>query len=93
MTKRLPEWYHILERLKLVKKMLPCDVPTCWNLTFKMLNTANEYRAAVDELTGNCLMGLCKCKMNDDEFVISKELRDVLLVSHILSITLSVTLT
>ena len=92
-TKRLPEWYHILERLKLAKKTLPRDVPTRWNSTFKMLNTANEYRAAVDELTGNHLMGLHKCEMNDDEFAISKELRDVLLVSHILSVTLSRTLT
>lgn len=91
-TKRLPEWYHILETLKLAKKTLPRDVTTRWNSTFKMLNTANEYRTAVDKLTANRLMGLRKCEMTDDEFAISKELRDVLLVSD-MSVTNSLTLT
>jgi hypothetical protein len=91
-TKRLPEWYRILEKLKLAKKTLPRDVPTRWNSTFRMLNTANEYRSAVDKLTSNRLMGLHKCEMTDDEFAINEELRDVLLVSD-MSVTNSLTLT
>ena len=62
-TKRLPHWFDILKRLKLDKKTLPRDVRTQWNSTFKMLNSANEYRVAIDSLTSNRAMGMRKCEL------------------------------
>jgi hypothetical protein len=81
MMKRLLEWYHILEKLKLAKETLSHNAPTCWNSMFRMLNTANKYRAAVDKLNSGHFMELHQCELTNDEFVISRELRDILLVS------------
>jgi hypothetical protein len=80
--KQLPHWFDILKKLKLEKKMLPRDVRTQWNSTFKMLNSANEYKSAIDSLTGNRAMGMRKCELSEEEFGIAEELRDVLRVSH-----------
>ena len=81
-TKRLLHWFDILKKLKLDKKTLPRDVRTRWNSTFKMLNSANEHRAAIDSLTGNRAMGMRKCELTEEEFGIVEELRDILHVSH-----------
>src|ERR1700726_50431 len=80
-TKQLPNWFDILKKLKLNKKTLPQDVRTRWNSTFKMLDSANEYKAAIDLLTSNRAMGMHKCELREEEFGIGEELQDVLRVS------------
>lgn len=47
-----------------------------------MLDSANEYQAAIDSLTSNKAMGMRKCELSEEEFGIAEELRDVLRVSH-----------
>ena len=35
----------------MVVTLLPCDVTTCWNSTFDMLEYALDHRKAIDALT------------------------------------------
>ena len=87
----LPEWFSILERLAeayeeagkdpLSARMMPRDVSTRWNATFDMLNFAVEYREVIDEITGNMKMKLRQFELTDEEWVIAKQLSEVLKVS------------
>ena len=83
MTKRLPGWYNILERLQLKKQKIPRDVRNRWNSTFRMLNFTTEYARAIDALTGDCVMDLRWYELLREEVRVMKELKDVLHVSHL----------
>jgi hypothetical protein len=61
--------------------MMPRDVTTRWNSTYDMLKFALEYREALDTITGEKEMKLCKYEMDDKEWVIACQLRKVLKVS------------
>ncbi|EMD31757.1 hypothetical protein CERSUDRAFT_59516, partial [Gelatoporia subvermispora B] len=74
----LPAWFHVLEKHGLVKKKMPCDVATCWNSTYDMLEFAVEYRVAIDDMTMDRAMNLRKWELRDEEWVIASQLCDTL---------------
>jgi hypothetical protein len=59
---------------------MPRDVATRWNSTFDMLNYALEHREAVDAVTQRRDLGLRKYELEDHEWAIAEQLRDVLKV-------------
>lgn len=61
--------------------MMPRDVTTRWNSTYDMLEFAVEYREALDAITGDKEMKLRKYEMDNEEWEIARQLRDVLKVS------------
>ena len=58
--------------------MMPHDVSTCWNSTFDMLDFAIDYRTAIDTITSNRDLNLCKYELADEEWAIAENLRDTL---------------
>jgi len=79
-TNILPRWYQVLDELNLVSRMLPRDVTTRWNSTYDMLVVANEYRAALDTITGDRDLKLRKFELTTEEWGVAKQLEDVLKV-------------
>jgi hypothetical protein len=63
-------------------RMMPRDVLTRWNYTFKMLSFALDYRTVYNELTANRAMKMRKYEITDNEWNIVKQLADVLKVSN-----------
>ena len=57
---------------------MPRDVSTHWNLTFDMLNFAIAYHTAINDLTSNGDLNLCKYELEDDEWAVAINLRDTL---------------
>ncbi|KAJ8585006.1 hypothetical protein M405DRAFT_685010, partial [Rhizopogon salebrosus TDB-379] len=76
----LPAWHSILQDLSQAKTLMPRDVATRWNSTFDMLNYALEHREAVDAVTQRRDLGLRKYELEDHEWAIAEQLRDVLKV-------------
>ena len=74
----LPRWYEIVDELKLAERIMPRDVSTRWNSTYDMLKFALDYRPALDAITGERDMKLRKYELNNTEWVIAKQLRDIL---------------
>jgi hypothetical protein len=87
----LPRWIQILEDLikeaglsdPLTIRMMPRDVVTRWNSTYKMLIFTLEYRKAIDEISVD--RDMRKYELSDDEWGLVQELCDVLGVCHALS--------
>lgn len=77
----LPAWNKTLEELKLERRVLPRDVRTRWNSTFRLLKVALEYKEAVDRITGDKKLGLRKFEIGEDEWAMVKQLAEVLEVS------------
>ena len=63
-------------------KLLPRDVTTRWNSTFDMLDVAYSHRKALDLMTQDRANGLRDFELNEEEWKLVKELRDVLKVSR-----------
>jgi len=79
-TIMLPQWFSILNDLKLAERMIPRDVATRWNSTFDMLDFAVEHIAAINTITGDRDMKLRQYELSEDEWNIARQLRDVLKV-------------
>ena len=43
-------WQRLLEELKVKDRIIPCDVTTCWNLTYDMLEFTLKYHKTIDIL-------------------------------------------
>ena len=71
----------MLDELDMSSRMMPRDVTTRWNSTYDMLEFAVEYREALDAITGDKEMKLRKYEMDNEEWEIVRQLRDVLKVS------------
>jgi hypothetical protein len=81
----LPAWYKILAVHHLSPCMMPCDISTCWNSTFNMLEFTIKYRPAINAIMAAHDFGLHQCELVPTEWKIAHELWDVLKVSiHLL---------
>ena len=78
----LPQWLAKLKDLGLKVRMMPCDVSTRWNSTFDMLNFTLDYRVPIDEIISNHDLNLRKYKLQDEEWVVAKNLCDTLKVCN-----------
>ena len=78
----LPQWLAKLKDLGLKVRMMPRNVSTCWNSTFDMLNFALDYRVPIDENTSNRQSNLRKYELQDEEWVVAKNLCDTLKVCN-----------
>jgi hypothetical protein len=76
----LPAWYQTLTSQNLAHRMMPRDVSTRWNSTYKMLIFAVNYRAAIDTMAARRDLNLRKYELEPAEWKIAEELRDVLKV-------------
>ncbi|THH29708.1 hypothetical protein EUX98_g4489 [Antrodiella citrinella] len=81
-TKLLPSWKKILAELKLKLRKMPRDVATRWNSTYVMLQFAVEYREGLEALTGDRANGLREVELDEEEWGLVTELRDVLKVFY-----------
>ena len=60
---------------------MPTDVRTRWNSTYHMLEFAVTYRVVIDSLTSERGLGLRDYEMDEAEWTLAKQLRDILQVS------------
>ncbi|KAG2136523.1 ribonuclease H-like domain-containing protein, partial [Suillus bovinus] len=74
----LPTWHGILKDLLEPQTLMPCDVATRWNLMFDMLDYALEHCEAIDTITQRRDLGLRKYELEDNEWEILQQLRDIL---------------
>jgi hypothetical protein len=70
---------------------MPRDVSTRWNSTFDMLEFAINYRKVIDVMTDKRKLGLGVYELDDHEWTLVTQLRDVLKVSDMSHITQAVT--
>ncbi|KAI0083813.1 hypothetical protein BDY19DRAFT_899669, partial [Irpex rosettiformis] len=57
----------IVVKHKLLDRLMPCKVHTCWNLTYTMLSFAVEYKAAINKITDNRTMQLRDYELSTKE--------------------------
>jgi hypothetical protein len=62
--------------------LLPRDVITRWNSTFNMLDVVYSHRKAIDLMTQDRTNGLRDFELNEEEWNLVKQLKDILKVSH-----------
>ncbi len=65
----------------LSSRMMPRDVETRWNYTYKMLSFAHTYHLVYNDITANRDMGMRAYELSKEEWKIVKDLTDVLKVS------------
>jgi hypothetical protein len=68
--------------------MMPRDVATRWNSTFDMLDFAVEHIKAINTITGDRNMKIRKYELSESDWVIARQLRDVLKVCNLLYLML-----
>lgn len=85
-------WRKLVAALKLVVRNMPRDVATRWNSTFTMLDFALKYREAVDQMTSDRMADLRALELDDEEWALAEQLRDVLKVSHSVTVTMHASL-
>ena len=66
-------------------KNMPLDVRTRWNSTYILLEFAIEYRDIIDNLTSERGLELCDYEMDPEEWLLAKQLHNILKVSGIQS--------
>ena len=73
-TLLLPAWNDMLSAHSLSKYMMPCDVLTCWNSTYDMLEFAIQHCVVIDAMTAVYKYNLCKYELGSIEWKIAMEL-------------------
>ena len=73
-------WKVCLVELDCAVRIMPRDVQTRWNSTYNMLQFALGYKDAIKMITSDLANGLWKYELNDDEWLIVKELAATLKV-------------
>lgn len=81
-TKLLPAWYRALLELGFKDAKMPRDVATRWNSTYILLEFCLKHRVVIVKLTNDRRNGLRACEMEEAEWVLVEQLRDVLKVSR-----------
>ena len=79
-TSALPAWRRRCKEFDLKSRIFPRDVVTRWNSTFDMLSFALEYRAVIDAMTADKNLKFRAFKLEDEEWLIVKDLVNVLRV-------------
>jgi hypothetical protein len=84
----LPRWKDILDELAAAATMtgriplsvciMPCDVPTRWDTTYKMLIFAYQYREAIDRITSEHGLKLRDYGLSESEWETVKQLQESL---------------
>ena len=80
-TIALPAWKQACRDHHLPERLIPRDVKTRWNSTYDMVCVAIKYREAIDDVTGNKLLKLRKHELEDEHWIVLKDLVRVLKVS------------
>ena len=62
-------------------RIMPRDVRTRWNSTYDMLKFALEYKEGIKMLTSDLTNGLRKYELDEEEWVLVKELVNTLKVT------------
>ncbi len=89
----LPAWYDIVEKHELPCRVLPRDVRTRWNSTFHMLEVALQYKDAIEDITSEKKFGLREYEMDEEEWTMAEQLRNVLKVRPITAVTITLHVT
>ena len=76
-----PAWKRCLADLKMDYRIMPRNVTTRWNSTYDMLDFAVKYRNALDKMTSDRKNDLHKYEMDDNDWKLAEQLRNVLEVS------------
>jgi len=80
-TNLLPKWKRFCRQVGLKESILPRDVKTRWNSSFDMLDAALAYRDVYALITGLKETGLRDYELEEEDWKLVKEIRDVLAVS------------
>ena len=59
---------------------MPCDIHTCWNLTYDMLKFMLKYKEAIKIITSDLKNNFHKFELNSEEWGLVKELSNMLRV-------------
>ena len=81
----LPAWCKAIENAdssELQQHNMPCDVQTCWNLTYNMLSFALKYKQVVKSMTETRELDLRKLELSPEEWKLVQQLADILKVCH-----------
>ena len=49
----MKEWRKYCKSKGMRPKRFPLNVPTCWNLTYKLLNNSNDYKELLCDFIAN----------------------------------------
>ena len=79
-TIALPAWRKACTARKLPILLIPCDVKTCWNLTYDMVKIAYKFCPAIDHITANKSLNLHKYELDNDDRKVIGDLLQVLKV-------------
>ncbi|RDX54667.1 hypothetical protein OH76DRAFT_1327007, partial [Lentinus brumalis] len=74
----LPAWYDLCRQLNMAEKLIPRDVPTRWNSTYDMAVATVEYEAVYKRITADKELGLRGYELTRREWIILRQLRDIL---------------
>ena len=88
MTVALLAWRQTCETLKPKHRLIPHDVVTWWNLTYDMMRFTLNYWEAIDSITTNKTLKLCKYKLFADDWNVIQDLHqenDMTFFCHFLS--------
>ena len=78
-----PAWHKACTTHKLPVCIIPHDVKTRWNLTFDMVKMSFKFCPAIDNITANKSLKLCKYELDDDDWKVIGDLLQVLKVCFI----------